>query len=224
MRSSSSSITRNRVSECEQSLSTEFLQNGAGSLQGMQPAVPDRPAEDEPWLSADDVGAFEPGTPFSRWALARYIVGRVILERVSWSLLAVAGVLIVLAGLAEWGLNSTFLTVVLGLIAVFVLLLRAALRAVLKRLMVAGAYGPLEARLGAIVDGARKDVLVELRRVGLPSRLLTLPLLAMRLIGRRRKETIARMREFDVDRAVPKARRDELHMVLREAVGRNGTA
>lgn len=186
----------------------------------MQPAVPDRPAEDEPWLTADDVGTFEPGTPFSRWALARYIVGRVILERVSWSLLAVAGVLIVLAGLAEWGLDSLFLTVVLGLIAIFVLVLRAVLRAVLKRLMLAGVYGSLEERLGAIIDGGRKDVLAELRRVGLPSRLLTLPLLALRLIGRRRKETIARMREFDVDRAVPKARRDELHMVLRETVGR----
>jgi hypothetical protein len=190
----------------------------------MQPAVPDRPAEDDPWHSADDVGTFEPGTPFSRWALARYIVGRVILERVSWSLLVVVGVLIVLAGLAEWGLDSLFLTIVLGLIAVFVLLLRAVLRAVLKRLMLAGIYGPLEVRLGAIIDGARKDVLAELRRVGLPSRLLTLPLLALRLIGRRRKETIARMREFDVDRAVPKGRRDELHMVLREAVGRGGAA
>ena len=50
--------------------------------------------------------------------------------------------------------------------------------------------------------------------------MFTLPLLAFRLIGRRRSETIAQMREFDVDRAVSKARRDELHLVLREAVGR----
>lgn len=205
-------------------MSTLERDGRAGSLDDMQPAVPDRPdhrAQDGPWVSADDdVGAFEPGTPFSRWALARYIVGRVILERVSWSLLAVAGVVIVLAGLVEWGLHSVFLTVVLGLIALFVLLLRAALRAVLHRLMLAGIYGPLEARLGAIIDGGRKDVLAELRRVGLPSRLLTMPLLAVRLIGRRRQETIARMREFDVDRAVSKARRDELHIVLRQAVGR----
>jgi hypothetical protein len=94
------------------------------------------------------------------------------------------------------------------------------LRAVLKRLMAANVYGPLEERLSAIVGGARKDVLAELRRVGLPSRLLTLPWIGVRLIGRRRKETIARMRDFDVDRAVPKARRDELHLVLREAVRR----
>ena len=183
----------------------------------MQPAVPD-----EPWESADDVGTFEPGSPFSRWALARYIVGRVILERVSSSLLIVAGVLLVLAALAEWGLDSLFLAIVLALIAAFVLVLRAVLRAVLSRLMAAKVYGPLEERLAAIVDSGRKDVLAELRRVGLPSRVFTLPLLAFRLIGRRRKATIARMREFDVDRAVSKARRDELHMVLREAVGRGG--
>src|SRR4051812_46480998 len=148
----------------------------AGSLQGMQPAVPDRPHEDDPLVSADDVGAFEPGTPFSRWALARYIVGRVILERVSWSLLVVAGVLIVLAVLAGWRLDSVFLAVVLGIIALFVLLLRTVLRAVLKRLMAAKTYGPLEARLSQIIDGARKGVLAELRRVGLPSRVFTLPL------------------------------------------------
>jgi hypothetical protein len=186
----------------------------------MQPAVPDRPHPDDPWESADDVGTFEPGTPFSRWALARYIVGRVLLERVSWSLIVVAGVLIVAAVAAEWGLGSTFLAVILVVLAVFVLILRAVLRAVLKRLMAAKAYGPLEERMSKIIDGARKDVLAELRRVGLPSRLLTLPLLALRLLGRRRQETIARMRQFDVDRAVPKTRRDELHLVLREAVGR----
>src|SRR4051794_4021845 len=125
----------------------------------MQPAVPDRPTPDDPWASADDVGTFEPGTPFSRWALARYLVGRVILERVSVSLLVVAGVLVVLAVAAAWGLDSIFLAVVLGLIAVFVLILRAVLRAVLKRLMAAKTYGPLEDRLTEIVDGTRKEVL-----------------------------------------------------------------
>jgi hypothetical protein len=174
-------------------------------------------------VAADDVGTFEPGTPFSRWALARYLVGRVILERVSSSLLMVAGVLLVLVVVAEWVLDSLFLAVVLAVIAVFVLILRAVLRAVLKRLMAAKVYGPMEERLGEIVDGGRKDVLAELRRVGLPSRTLTLPLLAFRLIGRRRQATIARMREFDVDRAVSKTRRDELHMLLREAVGRGDT-
>ena len=108
----------------------------------------------------------------------------------------------------------------LVVLAVGVLLLRAALRAILRRLTATDQYGPVEARLRSLVRDTHADVLRELRRVGLPSHAWTLPLLAVRLIGRRRKETVARLREFDVDRAVPKARLDELHMVLRESLGR----
>ncbi len=178
----------------------------------MDPALPERPA--------DDVGAFEPGNEFSRWALARYIVGRVILERVSWGLLLVAVILLVVGALFQWLVHSTFLAVLAVIVALFVLLLRAVLRAVLRRLMAAAAYGPLEDRVRAITNGASAGVLAEMRRVGLPGRLITLPLLVIRLIGKRRKETLTRIRQFDVERAVPKARRDELHMVLRQSVGR----
>lgn len=166
-----------------------------------------------------EVGGFDQGTQLSRWALARYIVGRVVLERVSWSLLLIAGVLIVLAVLAQAGLHSTLLCVLLAVVAVFVLVLRLLLRAILKRLMGAAAYGPLEKRVREIVGDAGSGVLKEMRRVGLPSGLLTIPLVVVRLAGRRRRETLARMREFDVERAVPKARRDELYLVLRESLG-----
>jgi hypothetical protein len=84
----------------------------------------------------------------------------------------------------------------------------------LRRLTEADRYGQLETRLRALVSDTRGDVLRELRRVGLPSHTVTLPLLAIRLIGKRRKPTLARMREFDITRAVPKARLDELHMLL----------
>jgi hypothetical protein len=195
----------------------------------MQPAVPDRPEPDGPWVSADDagpfgndIGSFDQGNEFTRWALARYIVGRVILERVSWALLGFALLFLVLGGLCEWGLHSTFLAVLCVLVALAILAMRAILRAVLHRLMAAAAYGPLEDRVRAITNGAGAAVLAEMRRVGLPGHMLTLPLLAPRLIGKRRHETMAKIRQFDVERAVPKARRDELHMVLREAVGRPG--
>jgi len=71
------------------------------------------------------------------------------------------------------------------------------------------------------VSDTHGDVLRELRRLGLPSHLWTLPLLALRLAGRRRAETFERLRAFDIDRAVPKARLDELHLLLRDATGRN---
>ena len=54
----------------------------------------------------------------------------------------------------------------------------------------------------------------ELRRLGLPSHTVTLPLLAFRLVGRRRARTLEQLRDFDVDRAVPPARIDEMHMLL----------
>lgn len=172
--------------------------------------------------AAYEVGEFAQGSPLRRWALARYLVGRVILERVSWSLLAVAVVLIAVAALCQFLLHTTFLVVVVVIIALVVLVLRAALRAVLRRLMQLKAYGPIEGRLEELVRGASGDVLAELRRVGLPSRLITLPMLVTRLVGRKRKETLTRMRAFEVERAVSKARLDELHVLIRQAAGAAG--
>lgn len=180
----------------------------------MHPALPDRPAEDGDWLSADDVGAFPQGSALSRWALARYLVGRAIGESVGSTLLLVALVLLAVAAVCQWVVHSTLLAVLIAILALGVLLIRTVLRAVLRRLTEADRYGPVETRLRELVSDTRGDVLRELRRVGLPSHTITLPLLAIRLIGKRRKATLARLREFDIVRAVPKARVDELHMLL----------
>jgi hypothetical protein len=56
----------------------------------------------------------------------------------------------------------------------------------------------------------------ELRRVGLPSHTLTLPLLAVRLLRRNsRGATLERLRSFRLDNVVPAGRVDELHLLLR---------
>jgi hypothetical protein len=185
----------------------------------VNPALPAEPGPAEP--IGYEVGAFEQGSPISRWALARYLVGRAIGESVSRSLLIVALVVLLLAGLVEWRLRSTFWSVVIALLAVGVLAMRAILRAVLRRLSAADQVGPLETRLRALVDDTRSDVLAELRRIGLPGRTWTLPLLPLRFAGReRRRRTITRLRTFDLDRVVPKARVDDLHLILRDAIGR----
>ena len=190
----------------------------------MGPALP--AGENEPsWPSADgdagaEVGEFRQGSPLSQWALARYLVGRAIGESVSRTLLVVALVLLAAAVAVQWGLHLTLVTVLLVLVLVFVLALRGLLRAVLRRLTAADRYGPIEDRLRELVADTHGDVLRELRRLGLPSHLLTLPLLAARLAGRRRAETFERLRSFDIDRTVPKARLDELHLLLRDATGR----
>ena len=166
-----------------------------------------------------DVGAFEQGSPASRWALARYLVGRALGESISRSLLVLALGILALAGLAEWA-GSTFWSVLLALLALAVLAVRAVLGAVLRRLSAAERLGPIEARLHALVAETRSDVLAELRRIGLPGRTWTLPLLAVRFLGRqRRRAAVARLRGFDLDRVVPKARVDEVHLILRDAIG-----
>jgi hypothetical protein len=184
----------------------------------MDPALPPIPDPDE--SVGYDVGAFEQGSPMSRWALARYLVGRAIGETVSRGLLITALVLLVLAGLVEWRLDSTFWAVIIAVLALGVLAMRAILRAVLRRLSAADQFGPIEERLHALVDDTKSDVLAELRRIGLPGRTWTVPFLPLRFLGReRRRRTVTRLRTFDLDRVVPKARVDELHLILRDAIG-----
>jgi len=157
--------------------------------------------------------------------LARYLVGRAVLESVSRSLFVVALVVLALAVVVQVTLHWTFFAVLIAIVGFGVLGFRALLRAVLSRLMAAGQIAPLEQRLRALVTDTRSDVRRELRRIGLPSHTWTLPLFAFRLLSRtRRPDTVARLRTFDVDNVVPRARIDELHLLLRNAVGRPGPA
>jgi hypothetical protein len=184
----------------------------------MDPALPSLPNPDEP--IGYDVGAFEQGSPISRWALARYLVGRAIGESVGRGLLIAALVLLVIAALVEWRLDSTFWAVIIALFALCILAMRAILLAVLRRLSAADHFEPLEKRLNALVDDTKSDVLAELRRIGLPGRTWTLPLLPFRFLGReRRRRTVTQLRSFNVDTVVPKARVDELHLILRDTIG-----
>jgi hypothetical protein len=89
----------------------------------------------------------------------------------------------------------------------------------LRRLTAANVHGPIADRMVSLVADTHRDVFRELRRLDLPSHTITLPLLAFRLVGRRRKQTLARLRDFDVDRAVPAVRIDELHMLIGSALG-----
>ncbi|MEP7020496.1 MAG: hypothetical protein ABI808_07590 [Pseudonocardiales bacterium] len=183
----------------------------------MDPALP----SPDPNESVNyDVGAFEQGSPASRWALARYLVGRAVIESVSNSLLIAALVVLALAGLVEWWAGSTFWAIVIAVVGLGILAMRAILRGVLRRLSGAARYRPIEQRLNALVENTKSDVFGELRRVGLPSHIWTLPLLPFRFLRQeRRRETVAKLRDFDVDRVVPKARVDELHLILRDTVG-----
>lgn len=177
----------------------------------MNPAQLPPPDRDEP-----EVGDFEQGTPGSRWALGRYLVGRAIGDFVSRCLLVFALVIAGVAGLVYW-VRPTWLAVLVGLFALTVLLVRWLLGAVLRRFTGAEVFGPLHGRMQALVAETRADVRMELRRIGVPSRTWTFPLLALRLARRkRRQDTLVRLRSFDVDRVVPSSRLDELHLIVRQ--------
>jgi len=163
-----------------------------------------------------EVGDFRQGSPASRWALARYLVGRAVVDYVSRALYVFALIVLALGGLSWWAV-SAWLGVPVVLIGFGVLAVRALLAALLRGLSGAAYFGPVEKSLGRLVADTRGDVRRELRRIGLPSRALTLPLLARRLAGRRRAETMARLREFDLDGVVSSSRLDELHLLMRQA-------
>jgi hypothetical protein len=171
-----------------------------------------------------DVGEFRQGSPWSQWALSRYLVGRAITESVGSALTVVTVVLIGLAVVGGWLLGSVVLAVLLAIIAVFVLLLRWLLVAAVRRLTAFGQFQPVvEQRMNALVRDTRGDVLRELRRIGLPGRVWTLPLLPMFFVGpSRRARTVERLRAFDISRVVPKSRLDETFLLLRQAYGGEG--
>jgi hypothetical protein len=169
------------------------------------------PHHDDP-----DVGEFDQGTLGSRWALGRYLVGRAIGEFVSRSLTVFALVVVALAGLVWW-LGPHWLSVLIGVLAVTLFLLRSLLGAVLRRVGGAGYFGTAEDRMRRLVAETRGDIRIELRRIGVPSRIWTLPLLVWRLARRtRRAETLQRLRGFDPERVMPRSRLDELHMIVRQ--------
>jgi hypothetical protein len=168
------------------------------------------PAPDRP-----DVGTFEQGTPGSRRALGRYLVGRAIGEDVSRGLTLVALFVVGLAALAWW-LGPSWIAVPIAIVAACLLLFRWGLAALLRRATGAGYFGPMEDRMRRLVADTRGAVRVELRRVGVPSRTWTLPLLAWRLARRKhRPETMRRLGRFDVDRVVSGSQLDELHLIVR---------
>jgi hypothetical protein len=151
--------------------------------------------------------------PLAAGLLARYLVGRVVAARVSISLLITA--LVLLAGaVALWVWGPHWLAILIGLIALAVFAFRALVVAILRRIMGVGQLGSAEDKVRALVADTQGDLRRELRRIGLPATVFGMPLLMIRLIGRRRAATFARLKQFDVNRVVPRSRQDELHFVV----------
>ena len=168
---------------------------------------------DDPGRQAPEVGEFRQGTADSRRTLSGYLVGRAIGEQTAAGLMILGFSFLALA-VGAYFIAPTWLAVLVGLIGFGLLLVRAVVAAVMRRLAGVGRFGPHEDRMRSLVAETRGDVRRELRRLGLPSHTATMPLLVARLLGRRRGEVIARLRGFDIDRVVPPARVDDVHLVI----------
>ena len=156
---------------------------------------------------------FASSDPITLGLLSRYLVGRVVAARVSLSLLIVAVVL--LAGaLALWEWGPRVLAVLVGLVALIVFAIRTLVVAILRRVMGVGQLGPVEDQLRGLVSDTQGDLRRELRRIGLPATVLGMPLLMVRILGKRRAATFARLQQFDLARVVPRSRQDELHFLV----------
>lgn len=164
-----------------------------------------------------EVGFVDGAHPLAATMLARYLVGRAIAARVSVGLMAIALAILAVAVLV-WLIGPHWLAVLIGVVALVVLAFRALVMAVLRRLMAVGRLGAAEDRIQALVADTGGDLSRELRRIGLPGSAVGLPVLVLRLIGRRRGETLRRLQQFDVTRVVPRSRRDELAFVVRNDV------
>ncbi len=167
------------------------------------------PADEGP-----EVGDFRPGSPASQWALSRYLISRAVADYVNRSLYLVSLAVIVAGAVAWWGV-SAWLGVPLVLIGFLALGFRALIAALLRGLFESSLAGA-DPRLRQLVSETRRDVRRELRRIGVPSTALTLPLLGMRLAGRNRQRTLARLRSFQLSRVVSPSRVDQLHLLLRD--------
>ena len=161
-----------------------------------------------------EVGDFRQGDPASRWALARYLVARTIGDGAVRAVLGVALVFAVLTVVLAFVSAPVVLTVLVGLVTLGWFAGWRIARALWTRLTGGPAFAPVRHDLDKLVGETRPDVRRELRRIGLPAHPLAAYAFAVRLGGRRRAETTAKMREFDVERVVPAARVDQVYLLL----------
>lgn len=149
--------------------------------------------------------------------LARYLVGRALAARLSLALWLVAGI-IFLGAIALWIVDAHWVAVVFALLGLVVLGVRALVMLVLRKVMAVGRLGPAEARITELVRDTGGDLRRELRRIELPGSVFAMPVLLVRILGKRRRQTFERMRRFDVSNVVPASRRAELDFLIRNDV------
>jgi hypothetical protein len=164
-----------------------------------------------------EVGSFQQADELSQWALRRYLLARAIgasvVRTVHWF-----GVAVLVLALLVWFAGVKWLAVLIGIAAVFVLLFRALLSGIQRRISGVDAMGPAGPKVERLVGQTRKGIRAELRRIGLPSAPWGPTLIGLRLIRPvKRAETVRKLSKFDLSQVVPSSTLDELYLLLRSA-------
>lgn len=174
--------------------------------------VSERPVTSE---RVSDVGDFRQGSDASQRVLRRYLLTRALGSSIVRTVYA-TGIAILLAAVLCWLGGLKILAVLIGLVAIVVLIVRAALAAVQRRLSGSDQLGPLEPRVAAMVGRTRRGLRQELRRVGLPGHPWGPLVIALRLIRPlKRARTLQALTRIDLAKVVPASSVDELHVLLR---------
>jgi hypothetical protein len=198
----------------------EFPGSGSSWSAQQPPAEPQfRQSQEYPQagMRMEPAGSFiftRPGPLESEASLRQYLLvralGRSVVNTVLWSGIAI----LVIAG-ALWLARLTVLAILLALVAVLVLLVRAALSGLGRRLSGADQLGAAEPQVRKLVARTGRGLRSELRRVGLPGAPWATLLIALRLLRRpRRAETAQALGRIDLTRVVPSGQLDELHLLL----------
>lgn len=164
---------------------------------------------------AYDVGDFRKGSDVSQRVLRRYLLTRALGSSIVRTVSATS-IAILLVALLCWLGGFKILAVLIGLVAVVVLLIRAVLAAIQRRLSGSELLGPLEPRVAAMVGRTRRGLRQELRRVGLPGHPWGPLLIVLRLIRPlKRARTLQALTRIDLAKVIPASSVDELHVLLR---------
>jgi hypothetical protein len=170
-----------------------------------------------PFAGAIRFGIPRPGRIDSEASLRQYLLtralGRSVLNTVQWSAVAILAIAV-----ACWLGGLKVLAVLVGLVALFVLLVRSLLARLGRQLSGADQLGAAEPQVRRLVSRTGRGLRRDLRRVGLPGTPWAPLLIALRLLRPfRRAQTVQALARIDLNRVVPASQLDELHLLLQSS-------
>jgi hypothetical protein len=161
-------------------------------------------------------GATQAGAGRRTTIVLRYLLGRLAVDhfhrvtRWVW--------LVPVLGAALLLVRPRWIGVAVFGVGVLLIVARAVVVAIVRRVSLARRFRPVEEDLCSAVEAGKSNLRLELRSAGLPNRPLGLALFATRLArGSARADLRSRLRQVDVDRVLPRAQLERALRLLGNA-------